>query len=266
MKEKKIFNIPNILTLYRIAVFPLILGFILCGKENLFAIFVIINLLTDIADGFIARKFHLETEFGAKIDSFADDLTYLLAIIGMLISSYKLVRTFLGYSYKKIPPAKQLRQHLEDLKTWHNTNGSGDNEAIVDFDQYFDERLSEAAEHNSANNIERGNYLHDATLFVVIAFIFLFCASPFYIYERVTSKDKVYQVNLIDKTLKKEEKEMAENKSGSSNKGQQVTPSAAPLQTPSAAPKPSGPQNVVFKGNTDGGKTRASDSGLAGEK
>lgn len=190
----------------------------------------------------------------------------LLAIIGMLISSYKLVRTFLGYSYKKIPPAKQLRQHLEDLKTWHNTNGSGDNEAIVDFDQYFDERLSEAAEHNSANNIERGNYLHDATLFVVIAFIFLFCASPFYIYERVTSKDKVYQVNLIDKTLKKEEKEMAENKSGSSNKGQQVTPSAAPLQTPSAAPKPSGPQNVVFKGNTDGGKTRASDSGLAGEK
>ncbi|HRR49983.1 MAG TPA: CDP-alcohol phosphatidyltransferase family protein [Bacteroidales bacterium] len=89
MKEKQLFNIPNILTLYRIAVFPLILGFILSGKENLFAIFVIINLLTDVADGFIARKFKLETEFGAKIDSFADDLTYLAAIIGIFVFKWE---------------------------------------------------------------------------------------------------------------------------------------------------------------------------------
>ncbi len=190
----------------------------------------------------------------------------LLAICSMLISVYNLVRTFLGYSYQKIPPAKQLRKHLEDLKHWHNTNGSSDDKAIIDFDEYFDERLSEAAENNSANNIKRGNYLHDATVFVVVAFVFLFGASPFYIYERVTSEDKVYQVNLIDNTSKKEEENMADNDSGSSNQGQQAVPSATPSQTPSAAPKPAGPQNVVFKGNTDGGKTSASDSGSKGEK
>ena len=190
----------------------------------------------------------------------------LLAIGSMLISVYKLVRTFLGYSYQKIPPAKQLREHLENLKNWHNENGSSDDKAIVDFAEYFDERLSEAAEHNSANNIKRGNYLHDATLFVVVAFVFLFCASPFYIYERVTSKDKVYQVNLIDNTSKKEEEDMADNDSGGSNQGQQTAPIAAPSPTPSAAPKPTGPQNLVFKGNTEGGKTSASDSGSKGEK
>lgn len=71
----------------------------------------------------------------------------------------------------------------------------------------------------------------------------------------------VYQVNLIDNISNKEEENMANNDSGSSNQGQQAAPSAAPSQTPSAAPKPTGPQNVVFKGNTDGGKTSASDSG-----
>lgn len=190
----------------------------------------------------------------------------LLAIGSMLISVYKLVRTFLGYSYQKIPLAKQLRKHLEDLKNWHNTNGSCVDKAIIDFDEYFDEKLSEAAEHNSANNIKRGNYLHDATLFVVVAFVFLFCASPFYIYERVTTVDKVYQVNLIDNISKKKEENMADNDSGNSNQGQQAAPSAAPLPTPSAAPKPIGPQNVIFKGNTDGGKTSASDSGSKSEK
>tara|TARA_Y100001951_G_C11264217_1_gene254453 strand:- start:418 stop:1170 length:753 start_codon:yes stop_codon:yes gene_type:complete len=190
----------------------------------------------------------------------------LLAIGSMLISVYKLVKTFLGYSYQKIPPAKQLREHLENLKNWHNTNESSDDKAIIDFAEYFDERLSEAAEHNSANNIKRGNYLHDATLFVVVAFVFLFCASPFYIYERVISEDKVYQVNLIDNTSKKEEEDMADNDSGGSNQGQQAAPSTAPSQTPSAAPKPAGPPNVVFKGNTEGGKTSASNSGSKGEK
>ena len=190
----------------------------------------------------------------------------LFAIGSMLISVYKLVRTFLGYSYQKIPPAKQLRKHLEDLKSWHNKNGSNDDEAIIDFDEYFDERLSEAAEYNSLNNIKRGNYLHDATLFVVVAFVFLFCASPFYVYERVTSEDKVYQVSLVEDISKREGKNMADNYSGSSNQGQQATPSAAPSQTPSAAPKPTGPQNVVFKGNVDAGKANASDSGSKGEK
>jgi CDP-diacylglycerol--glycerol-3-phosphate 3-phosphatidyltransferase len=85
MDRKKIITIPNLLSFYRIVAFPLILWFIVSGKERLFAIFLIINLVTDFLDGLIARLFKQETDIGAKLDSFADDLTYILAFTGLLV-------------------------------------------------------------------------------------------------------------------------------------------------------------------------------------
>ena len=85
MKKSEILTIPNLISSYRLLVFPLILHFILAGNEKLFAIFLIINLLSDIIDGFIARRFHMETELGARLDSFADNLTYVLGFIGLFV-------------------------------------------------------------------------------------------------------------------------------------------------------------------------------------
>ncbi|MDP4222809.1 MAG: CDP-alcohol phosphatidyltransferase family protein [Bacteroidota bacterium] len=85
MKKAEIFTIPNFLSFYRLLVFPLILYFAFSEKESLFAIFLTINLLTDALDGFIARRFKMETELGAKLDSFADNLTYILVFIGIYI-------------------------------------------------------------------------------------------------------------------------------------------------------------------------------------
>ena len=83
MNRKEIFTIPNLLSFYRLFMFPLILYFIIAGKESMFAIFLVINLLTDAADGYIARRFKMETEFGVKLDSMADNLTYVLAFAGI---------------------------------------------------------------------------------------------------------------------------------------------------------------------------------------
>jgi cardiolipin synthase len=82
---KDILTIPNLITIYRLLVFPLILYFAIAGKESLFAIFLVINLVTDAIDGFIARRFKMETEIGAKLDSFADNLTYLLVFVGIFV-------------------------------------------------------------------------------------------------------------------------------------------------------------------------------------
>jgi CDP-diacylglycerol--glycerol-3-phosphate 3-phosphatidyltransferase len=82
---KEILTIPNLISFYRLLVFPLILYFAIAGKESLFAIFLVINLLTDAIDGFIARRFKMETEIGAKLDSFADNLTYLLVFYGIFV-------------------------------------------------------------------------------------------------------------------------------------------------------------------------------------
>ena len=83
--SKDLINIPNILSGYRLLSFPFVLYLALSHQEQLFAGFLIFNLFTDILDGFIARRFNLQTEFGARLDSLADDGTYILAILGIFI-------------------------------------------------------------------------------------------------------------------------------------------------------------------------------------
>jgi cardiolipin synthase (CMP-forming) len=85
MKKSEFLTIPNIISLYRLAIDPVILWFIIAGNERLFSIFLIINLLSDALDGFLARKLKQETEIGAKLDGFADNFTYVLAFIGIFV-------------------------------------------------------------------------------------------------------------------------------------------------------------------------------------
>ena len=85
MKKKEFWTIPNLITLYRLLMVPVILYFAISGREKLFAVFLVINLLSDIIDGYIARRFKMESEIGAKLDSFADNFNYVLAFIGFYI-------------------------------------------------------------------------------------------------------------------------------------------------------------------------------------
>jgi CDP-diacylglycerol--glycerol-3-phosphate 3-phosphatidyltransferase len=63
--------------------FPVILYWGTNGKEQLFSIFLVINTITDVLDGFIARQFNMQTELGARLDSIADLGTYTAAIVGV---------------------------------------------------------------------------------------------------------------------------------------------------------------------------------------
>lgn len=77
-------TVPNILSAYRIAAAPVIAGCLLYGNVRWFIGLIIVSLLTDIADGWIARRFKLHTQIGARLDSFGDLLTFALAIGGIL--------------------------------------------------------------------------------------------------------------------------------------------------------------------------------------
>jgi len=85
MKKNEFWTIPNLITLYRLLMVPVILYFAVSGREKLFAVFLVINLISDIIDGYIARRFKMESEIGAKLDSFADNFNYVLAFIGFFI-------------------------------------------------------------------------------------------------------------------------------------------------------------------------------------
>jgi len=82
--EKRL-NIPNILSAYRILALPFIVWTIAAGNRNAYITLLSVNLVTDILDGCIARRFNLTTEFGARLDSLADIGTYIMAFAGMIV-------------------------------------------------------------------------------------------------------------------------------------------------------------------------------------
>ena len=71
------FNIPNTLTLLRIALVPFIALRLLEGAYGTACVLFIISALSDWADGMIARHWNQRTRFGAIADPLADKLTML---------------------------------------------------------------------------------------------------------------------------------------------------------------------------------------------
>jgi cardiolipin synthase (CMP-forming) len=81
--KERFWNIPNVLSLYRLLVFPFILWLIVTGRQHVFAVFIAISLFTDFLDGIIARVFHQQTRIGARLDSWADTGTFICAFLAI---------------------------------------------------------------------------------------------------------------------------------------------------------------------------------------
>ena len=82
-REKSLWNIPNVLSGYRILVFPVIFYALFTNNARLFIMLLSVNLITDILDGFNARRFNMQKEFGARLARIADIGTYICAFTGM---------------------------------------------------------------------------------------------------------------------------------------------------------------------------------------
>lgn len=78
-------HIPNILTIIRFLLIPFILLNIFIGNYILAFAFFTISGITDIADGFIARKFNLISNFGKLMDPLADKLTQIATLTSLVI-------------------------------------------------------------------------------------------------------------------------------------------------------------------------------------
>ncbi len=74
--QRKIFTIPNILSFFRLALIPVFV-WLYCVKEKYLwtGLILIISGITDLADGFIARRFHMVSDLGKVLDPVADKLT-----------------------------------------------------------------------------------------------------------------------------------------------------------------------------------------------
>ncbi len=84
-------NIPNILTTIRLFLIPVfILVFFLPIQNNIIlAVFIFLMAgLTDILDGYIARKYNLITVYGTVLDPLADKLMLVTVLVCLVISKF----------------------------------------------------------------------------------------------------------------------------------------------------------------------------------
>ena len=70
-------NLPNALSLFRIAMVPLLGILAWAGHEAVFLAALLLSLSSDVADGYFARKNGVTSETGAKLDSWGDLATYV---------------------------------------------------------------------------------------------------------------------------------------------------------------------------------------------
>ncbi len=85
--KSQVFNLPNILTLARILMVPLLVVVLLTkfeGKEFVGLAVFLVAALTDVLDGYIARKYGLITPLGKLLDPAADKILTSAAFISLV--------------------------------------------------------------------------------------------------------------------------------------------------------------------------------------
>ena len=78
-------HVPNILTIVRFLLIPIIIVFAL--NDNYVATIIVLTIsgFTDILDGFIARRFNLISDFGKLMDPLADKATQITILAVLTI-------------------------------------------------------------------------------------------------------------------------------------------------------------------------------------
>jgi len=87
--KKKIFTIPNLLSLFRLCLIP-VCAWLYCVKDDCLTttILLIVSAVTDVLDGFIARRFNMVSDLGKILDPIADKLTQIVMIL-CLVSNFR---------------------------------------------------------------------------------------------------------------------------------------------------------------------------------
>ena len=95
--ENKILTIPNLLSLFRLILIPVIIWLYWFRKDYFPAgVLLIISGLTDLADGYIARHFNAVSNVGKILDPIADKLTQA-AMLFCLVTRFPLMRRPLDF-------------------------------------------------------------------------------------------------------------------------------------------------------------------------
>ncbi|PTL74088.1 CDP-diacylglycerol--glycerol-3-phosphate 3-phosphatidyltransferase [Rathayibacter caricis DSM 15933] len=81
--EDRIWTVPNVLSMVRLALVPVFLVLVIEGEDALALLTLVVSSLTDYLDGWIARRFDQMTRLGRILDPAADRLYIFATVLGL---------------------------------------------------------------------------------------------------------------------------------------------------------------------------------------
>ena len=97
-----IWNVPNVLTMLRLALIPVFVVLFCTGHDKWALITFIVASVTDFLDGYIARKHNLITAFGKLMDTLADKVMVVTALLCQTITGNFPVVAFIIVMLKEL--------------------------------------------------------------------------------------------------------------------------------------------------------------------
>ena len=122
LKKDQILTIPNLLSLIRLLMIPLII-WLYCEAQQygLAVIVILLSGLTDIVDGFIARKYHMVSDFGKILDPTADKLTQAALILCLSVRYQLMVPLIITFAIREL---FMIIMGYITIKKYHQVNSA----------------------------------------------------------------------------------------------------------------------------------------------
>ena len=89
----KNFNIADWFSFYRIIAAPFLLALIWFDLRLVFTWLLLVSYSTDAIDGFLARKLKITSPRGSQLDSFGDQITLIIGLIGLFNFETNFIKT-----------------------------------------------------------------------------------------------------------------------------------------------------------------------------
>jgi len=89
----KNFNIADWFSFYRILAAPFLLTLIWFDQRLIFAWLLLVSYSTDAIDGCLARKLKITSPRGSQLDSFGDQVTLIVGLIGLFYFETDFIKT-----------------------------------------------------------------------------------------------------------------------------------------------------------------------------
>lgn len=102
LRKKQILTVPNMLSLIRLLMIPVMAVLYLNGHAGWTAFVLILSGVTDILDGFIARRLNQISDVGKVLDPIADKLTQAVMLICLVSKRKVLLIPFVLLAFKEI--------------------------------------------------------------------------------------------------------------------------------------------------------------------